>query len=149
MNLPSAKVNSPNPISRRIPMKMEHAGITVNDPAAFTDWYCRYLGFRVMRQMTTAPFTTFIADSSGSVMVEVYRHEHIQLLDYPNQDPLLLHLAFEVGEEPIETVANRLLEAGATTYSKLVVTPSGDQLVMLRDPWGMAIQLVHRNPPMI
>ena len=130
-------------------MKMEHAGITVSDPAAFTDWYCRHLSFRVVRQMTTSPFTTFIADGSGSVMLEIYRHPNMQLLDYPNQDPLLLHMAFEVGEEPIEAVAQRLLAAGASVYKELVVTPSGDQLIMLRDPWGLAIQLVHRTPALI
>ena len=120
-------------------MKMEHAGITVNEPAAFTEWYCQNLGFRVVRQMTNEPYTTFIADESGSVMVEIYRHPHITLMDYPNQDPLLLHLAFEVGQDPIEDVKDRLLAAGATIYKDLVVTPSGDQLIMLRDPWGMAI----------
>jgi catechol 2,3-dioxygenase-like lactoylglutathione lyase family enzyme len=130
-------------------MKLEHAGITVSDPAAFTDWYCQHLGFRVMRQMPTAPFTTFIADASGSVMLEIYRHAHIQLFDYPNQDPLLLHFAFEVGEEPIEAVAERLLAAGASVYSPLAVTPSGDQLIMLRDPWGLAIQLAHRGKSML
>lgn len=130
-------------------MKMEHAGITVKDPAAFTEWYCQHLGFRVMRQMAASPFTTFIADASGSVMLEIYRHPHIQLFDYPNQDPLLMHFAFEVGDEPIQAVADRLIAAGATVYSQLGVTPSGDQLIMLRDPWGMAIQLVHRNPPML
>ena len=29
------------------------------------------------------------------------------------------------------------------------VTPAGDQLAMLRDPWGFAIQLAKRNQPMI
>jgi catechol 2,3-dioxygenase-like lactoylglutathione lyase family enzyme len=130
-------------------MKLEHTGITVHDPAAFTDWYCQHLGFRVVRQMTSEPYTTFIADPSNTVMIEIYRHPHVTLLDYPNQDPLLLHFAFEVGDEPIEAVADRLMAAGATLYSKLVVTPAGDQLIMLRDPWGMAIQLAHRTPPMI
>lgn len=130
-------------------MKMEHTGITVNDPPAFTDWYCKHLGFQVKRQMPGEPYTTFIADSSGSVMIEIYRHENIELFDYPTLDPLLLHFAFEVGDEPIETAKQRLLDAGATIYRDLVVTPSGDQLVMMRDPWGMAIQLVHRNPPII
>jgi catechol 2,3-dioxygenase-like lactoylglutathione lyase family enzyme len=130
-------------------MKLEHAGITVTEPVVFADWYCQHLGFRVVRQMTTAPFTTFLADSSDSVMIEIYRHPGVPMLDYPNQDPLLLHLAFEVGQEPIEAVSQRLLDAGATLYKGLVVTPAGDQLIMLRDPWGMAIQLVHRTPPLI
>jgi hypothetical protein len=29
------------------------------------------------------------------------------------------------------------------------VTPAGDHLAMLRDPWGLPIQLVHRSTPMI
>jgi hypothetical protein len=29
------------------------------------------------------------------------------------------------------------------------MTPAGDELVMLRDPWGVALQLVKRAQPML
>jgi hypothetical protein len=31
----------------------------------------------------------------------------------------------------------------------LTTTPAGDSLVMLRDPWGIALQLVKRAQPML
>jgi len=130
-------------------MKLEHTGITVSDPYAFADWYCQHLGFRVARQHPTSPFTTFLADPSGSVLIEVYRHPQITLFDYASLDPLLLHFAFEVGDEPIQVVAERLMAAGATMQKELTVIATGDQLIMLRDPWGLALQLVHREPRLI
>lgn len=130
-------------------MKMEHTGINVEDPLKFTEWYCQHLGFRVVRQQTVSPFTTFLADPSNSVTIEIYNNPAASVPDYHAMDPLLVHLAFEVDDEPIEAVKQRLIEAGASEHKGLVVTPNGDQLIMLRDPWGMAIQLVHRTPRMI
>ena len=36
-----------------------------------------------------------------------------------------------------------------TTEGDIVATNSGYHLAMLRDPWGLAVQLVHRAEPMI
>lgn len=130
-------------------MKIEHVGYMVLDPINVTSWYCQHLGFQVARSMQTTPFTHFLVDSSGAVMVEIYNNPAASVPDYATMDPLVLHLAFSVDDEPIEDVRDRLLAAGATLYSDLLVTPAGDQLVMLRDPWGMAIQLAKRNVPMI
>lgn len=130
-------------------MKIEHVGYMVLDPIKVTSWYCQYLGFRVARSMHTTPFTHFLVDSSGTVMVEIYNNPAASVPDYASMDPLVLHLAFSVDDEAIVAVRDRLLAAGATLYSDLVVTPAGDQLVMLRDPWGMAVQLAKRNAPMI
>lgn len=38
----------------------------------------------------------------------------------------------------------RLQKAGATIAVETTITPLGDELVMLRDPWGMAFQLCNR-----
>jgi catechol 2,3-dioxygenase-like lactoylglutathione lyase family enzyme len=129
-------------------MKIEHVGYTVQDPLEVADWYCRHLGFRVARGMQTSPFTTFLVDQGGG-MLEIYNNPAVQPPDYRAMDPLLFHIAFSTGEETIETVRDRLLAAGASLYSDLVVTPAGDQLVMLQDPWGLAIQLARRNKPIM
>jgi len=44
--------------------------------------------------------------------------------------------------------ARSLLQAGATTEGEVTTTPFGDDLAMLRDPWGFAVQLVKRAVPM-
>ena len=130
-------------------MKMEHLGIQVQAPLEMAEWYCSHLGFKLMRQQTASPFTAFIADSSGSVMLEIHHHLDVALPDYAQTDPLVQHLAFDVGDEPVESAAQRLLAAGASLAKPLVVTASGDRLMMLRDPWGLAVQLVKRAERMV
>jgi glyoxylase I family protein len=129
-------------------MKIEHVGYMVKDPLQVAAWYCQNLGFRVARGTPASPFTHFLLDSAGSSMLEIYNNPAAQVPDYTSMDPLVLHIAFEIGDESIESACDRLLAAGASLYSNLGTTPAGDQLVMLRDPWGMAIQLAKRKIPM-
>ncbi len=42
-----------------------------------------------------------------------------------------------------------LADAGATADGDIAVTPAGDRLAMLRDPWGFCAQLVERADPML
>jgi len=37
----------------------------------------------------------------------------------------------------------------ATPEGEPFTNPAGDEVAMLRDPWGLAIQLIHRADPMI
>jgi glyoxylase I family protein len=130
-------------------MKIEHIGYMVQDPLQVAAWYCQNLGFRVARGMQTAPFTHFLVDASGNGMLEIYNNPVAQVPDYASMDPLVLHIAFEIGNESMAGARDRLLAAGAALVSDLGVTPAGDQLVMLRDPWGMAVQLAKRKIPMV
>ncbi len=130
-------------------MKMEHVGIQVQAPLEMAEWYCRNLGFRLLRQQAVSPFTAFLADSSGSVMIEIHYHPEVALPDHAKTDPLILHLAFDVGTETVEAAAERLQADGASLAKPLVVTATGDRLIMLRDPWGLAVQLVKRAERMI
>lgn len=128
-------------------MKIEHVAYQVVDATAVADWYGEHLGFTV-RRGTEKPFSVyFLADESGDVMIEIYSNPAVQTPDYRAMDPLLLHLAFVCGTVP-ET-AERLIAAGAELVSGPDHLPTGDTLAMLRDPWGLAIQLCHRAEPMI
>lgn len=62
-------------------------------------------------------------------------------------DPLLLHIAFVC--EDLAATTKRLVAAGATLVAGPELLPSGDELAMLRDPWGLAIQLAKRATPML
>ncbi|MDB5264352.1 MAG: ribosomal protein, partial [Adhaeribacter sp.] len=53
-------------------MKLEHFALNVENPIAMAAWYVNNLGLRVVRQTTAAPFTTFLADDSGRIMIEIY-----------------------------------------------------------------------------
>jgi catechol 2,3-dioxygenase-like lactoylglutathione lyase family enzyme len=130
-------------------MKIEHVGYMVQDPLQVAAWYCQHLGFRITRGLQTSPFTHFLLDSAGTSMLEIYNNPAAQVPDYASMDPLVLHIAFEVSAEALESARDRLLAAGCTLYSDLGVTPAGDQLVMLRDPWGLALQLARRKQPFL
>lgn len=127
-------------------MKIEHVAYMYGNPAEVAQWYVKHLGFRVVRKMEHSPFTHFIADSAG-MMVEIYNNPAAAVLDYASLAPLQLHLAF-VSAEP-KADRDRLVKAGAKVHTDSVITPDGDELIMLRDPWGFAIQLCKRAKPMV
>ncbi len=128
-------------------MQIEHLGLNVANPLAAAAWYVAHLGFSIRRKLDQAPWTHFLADGSGRVMIEIYSNPQAPLPDYREMNPLVLHLAFTVADVAAERA--RLLSAGATAVDEVTRTPAGDQLAMLRDPWGLAIQLVKRAKPMV
>ena len=128
-------------------MKIEHFAIQVPDPIAMADWYLKHVGCSIARSGGEPAHMRFLKDSSGSVMVELYRNPKVAVPDYAAMDPLLLHIAF-LSDNPTAD-RDRLVAAGAQVVDDLVTTPLGDQLIMLRDPWHVALQLVHRASPML
>ena len=127
-------------------MKFEHFALNVEDPVAMADWYVEQLGLEVVRQMPESPFTTFMADSSGNIMLEIYNNPAAEIPPYRTMHPLLVHLAF-VSEEPAKD-KDRLLKAGASLESEQHLE-DGSHLLMMRDPWGFAIQFCKRGTPML
>lgn len=126
-------------------MNFEHVGLNVAEPLAAADWYAAHLGLKIVRRMDQPPFTVFLADSDGTMLVEFYRNPPDQVPPYATMNPLLLHLAF-VSADPAAD-KERLLRAGATFVEEAHL-PDGSLLVMLRDPWGLALQLCRRSMPM-
>jgi glyoxylase I family protein len=127
-------------------MKLEHVALQVRDPAAMADWYVRHLGFSIRRAVDAPVVARFLADSSGAVMLEVYHNLNSPVPDYAAMSPVLLHVAFI--SDDLQATADRLTAAGAT----LVSGPErigDDEFAMLRDPWGLAIQLVRRGRALI
>ncbi|WP_268035769.1 VOC family protein [Algoriphagus sp. PAP.12] len=127
-------------------MKFEHFAINVPDSQATSLWYEEHLGLTVKKKMVESPFMTFLADDSGTVMLEIYSNPKGETLDFVGLHPLAVHLAL-VSEDP-SADKKRLIEAGATEFSDDIL-PDGSHLVMLRDPWGICLQLCKRAVPMI
>jgi len=127
-------------------MKMEHVALNVSDPVAMAAWYKAHLGFEIVRSMAVPPYTTFLRESGGAVMLEVYHNPPDQVPPYAEMNPLLLHVAF-VSVDP-EADKEALLAAGATLVKEEHLA-DGSYLVMMRDPWGLAIQLCKRGKPML
>lgn len=127
-------------------MKFEHFALNVPDARATTLWYEEHLGLTVKKKMEESPYMTFLADDSGTIMLEIYTNPKGETLDFDKYHPLAVHLAL-VSDDPTAD-KNRLLEAGATEFSDDIL-PDGSHLVMLRDPWGICLQLCKRAKPMI
>lgn len=127
-------------------MKMEHVALNVSDPAAMAAWYTQHMGFEIVRSLPNPPYTHFLRDSDGSMMIEIYKNPPDQVPEYGKMHHLLLHLAF-VSEDPEKDKA-RLLGVGAA-YVQDETLGDGSRLVMLRDPWGLSIQLCKRANPML
>lgn len=127
-------------------MNVEHLALNVPDPVAMADWYVRHLHMRVLRRLDQAPFTHFLADQSGRVVLELYHQTKAAVPDYGSFDPLVLHVAFLADDVARER--QRLLDAGATSAGEVVTTDAGDVMTFLRDPWGVTVQLVKRSRPL-
>lgn len=128
-------------------MRVEHIAFNVSDPVAVAEWYGKHLGTRVLRQGGGPDFTTFIADESGNVIFEIYLNPPDAVPDYRNMDPLLFHIAW--ASDDLQATREKMIAAGCTVQADIRETPSGDQLLMMRDPWGLAIQFTKRRTPML
>jgi uncharacterized glyoxalase superfamily protein PhnB len=128
-------------------VKIEHFALQVAEPAAMADWYVKHLGCSIARSGGAPSHVRFVRDGAGVVMVELYRNPKVSVPDYEKMDPLLVHLAF-ISDAPAAD-RGRLVKAGAKVVEDFMTSPAGDQLVMLRDPWGIALQLVKRAAPML
>ena len=125
-------------------MRFEHFALNVPDTRAAAAWYVQHLGLTVARSRPEAPFTTFLGDDTGRVFIELYTNPKDPVPDYAAQHPLRLHFAFAVKDAVAERT--RLVQAGATLAME-EPQPDGSLLIMLRDPWGVPVQLCQRTRP--
>ena len=117
-------------------MRLEHVAIDVADPDAFNDWWGKNLGMR-----KSASGGAFLTDDSGTFVLEVYRTGNTPSApDYRSLDPMTFHIAFL--SDDVDADVARLEAAGAEKVE--VVHKPGFDMAILRDPQGVAIQLVKR-----
>ncbi len=129
-------------------MKLEHVALLVADPPAMARWYETNLGMKVVKGSDEAPgYARFLADADGSSVLETYASDVHPVPDYRAMDPALLHVAFATGK--IDGTRDRLIAAGATPVGEITENAAGDRFAILRDPWGLAIQLAQRVRPLV
>jgi glyoxylase I family protein len=68
-------------------MKLEHLFLNVDDPVAMATWYGEHLGLRTVRQVADAPYTHFLADSAGTMLLEIYKNPPDEVPPYAEMDP--------------------------------------------------------------
>jgi catechol 2,3-dioxygenase-like lactoylglutathione lyase family enzyme len=122
-------------------MKIEHFALNVADPAAMADWYCLHLGFEIARRSDGPSAARFLRDPATGVMIEAYHNPPDQVPDYAAMDPMLLHIAFATAD--LAADRNALQHAGAVLVSEQTLA-DGSVVAMLRDPWGLCVQLCQR-----
>jgi len=127
-------------------MIFEHFALNVEHPVEMANWYIENLEMKVVRSLDKSPFTHFLADTSGRVILEIYSNNDAKFPDHKNAHPLEFHIAFIV--EDIEQIKNKLINAGAILEEDLKLD-DGSNLIMLRDPFGVCIQLCKRAKPMM
>ena len=132
---------------RKNRIRLEHVAINVEDPAAMATWYCENLGMKVIREGPPPANMRFISDAGGNMMLELYNNPPDAVPDYRSMNPLSLHIAFMVDD--VKSITKKLIAAGATIAVDVNTTPAGDELVILRDPWGVPIQFLNRAEPML
>jgi catechol 2,3-dioxygenase-like lactoylglutathione lyase family enzyme len=125
-------------------MKLEHVALNLKEPHQSARWYQEHMGLKIVKASEEAPFIHFLADDAGS-MLEFYSNPLGEIPDYASINPFTLHLAFT--SDDVAGTRERLEAAGASTIDEISTTPTGDQLLFMRDPWGLCIQILKRSKP--
>jgi len=127
-------------------MKIEHFAWDVSEPQSLAAWYVENLGFKIVRHVPGNAEMHFLTDDSESVCIEIYRNSLIEKTDLAGMHPLVMHLAL-ASDDPAKD-RDRLLAAGASLQSEDKFD-DGTYLVMLKDPWGVSLQLCKRGSPLL
>jgi catechol 2,3-dioxygenase-like lactoylglutathione lyase family enzyme len=127
-------------------MKIEHLAFMVAEPKKMANWYGEHLGLKVLRSFEGKAEPHFLVDDAGCVVLEIYNNHDFKVPNYAEMPPAVLHVAFLSDDLPADF--ERLVKAGATIVDEPAKTELGDQFAMLRDPWGLAVQLVTRAKPL-
>lgn len=122
-------------------MTFEHFALNVADINGVVNWYSTHLGRTIVSQQKESPFMTFLADSTSRVVIEFYKQQDELVEDFIVKHPLTFHVAF-ISKKAKED-KERFLNARASFFEE-IFKEDGSHLVMLRDPWGLPLQLCQR-----
>ncbi len=127
-------------------MTFEHFALNVPKPVEMGQWYIDNCEMKLVKSKEEYPFTRFLADKSGQVVLEIYSNTSARIPEYSKQHPLEFHFALKV-ENPVK-IKEKLIEAGAKVEEEIKLD-DGSHLIMLRDPFGIPLQLVKRGKPLV
>lgn len=127
-------------------MIFEHFALNVEQPVEIAKWYVDNLNMKVVRNLDKPPYTHFLADTSGRVIMELYKNDKAKIPDYKNAHLLEFHFAFVVDDA--ESIKQKLITVGAKLEEDLKLE-DGSHLATLRDPFGLCVQLCERANPMM
>lgn len=126
-------------------MKFEHFALNVPDSRAMAKWYVDHCAMRIVYASETLPYGRFLADSTGRTVLEIYSNPTVPIPDYYSRSALMFHFAFQVDD--VDAMREALIGAGAVAVEELRLE-DGSRIHMLRDPWGVPLQLCQRTEPL-
>jgi glyoxylase I family protein len=135
-----------NPSDPLPSLKIEHAAFNVPEPEEMAAWYVENLGMRVARHTGGPTQIHFLADAAGTTVLELYHNPAAAIPDYPAMHPMQMHIAFACDQPDAARVE---LEAAGAAFEDATDLADGSRLVMMRDPWGVPVQLVRRAVPLV
>ena len=127
-------------------IRFEHIALNVDNSLETAQWYRDNLGMKIIRDSDDPGSKQFISDPGGNMMFEFYHSKSAKVPDYASMNNHELHIAFMVDD--VKAACEKLISAGAKMDGEIVITPEGDEIAILRDPQGIAIQFVKRAKPM-
>ena len=128
-------------------IRLEHIALNVKDPAAMARWYSENLRMKIIRKGPPPINGRFVSDEQENMMLELYTNPAGAIPDYRSMNPFVFHICFMVDD--VEGICRELVAAGATLVTETATTEDGDEIAMLRDPWGVPIQFLRRAEPML
>jgi glc operon protein GlcG len=134
-------------VSSSVTIFPEHLAFNIENAESVGKWYVKNLNMKLVREATKPNYNCFIADAGKHYMIELFDSKEFPYLDLPNLNVNAFHLAFMVKD--IAATKEKLLSNKCTLAEDIKTTKSGDKVLMLRDPWGLPIQFVERQKPML
>ena len=128
-------------------MKIEHFAINVREPQKMAAWWAEQFDLKIIRADEKAPFIHFLADDGNQTLIELYANDSGEFVDYGSLSLYTFHIAFAV--EDIEAETARLVAAGGTQDGEIITLGTAVRFSIVRDPWGVAIQLLQRMDPLL
>jgi catechol 2,3-dioxygenase-like lactoylglutathione lyase family enzyme len=127
-------------------MIFEHFALNVAKPVEMAEWYVNNLEMKIVRALDKSPFTRFLSDKTGRVVLEIYSNNNARIPDRNKAHPLEFHFAFMADD--VVKIKEALVRAGAKVEEELHME-DGSHLIMLRDPFGVPVQICKRGIPMM
>lgn len=127
-------------------MIFEHFVLSVLNPLELVKWYTSNCDMKIVKSIKVSPFTHFLADSSGRSVIEIYSNQSAKIPDYNLLHPLEFHFTFTV--EDVNYKKEELISGGATLLED-ITHQDGSHFVMLRNPFGIPLQLYKRAIPLV
>ncbi len=145
--LPIQFVERADPMFKYTGLRIEHLEFNVPDTRAKAKWYADKLHMEIVRRGGAPTYNIFVSDPGHNVMMELNQNKDYPMFDFWKISHMAFHFAFEA--EDLQAVKKEMIAAGAQLVDDITMTPGGDQVMMMRDPWGEPIQFVHRAHPML